>query len=108
MLADLPKKRCYYQSPLISLSDYVGQAEMVAPNKIKAIALGYVVASGDPPTVKAIHVLTIDAHFTDPDTLEWTGVGNIYAPSADGFPHADLLLVGPFPPVLYLFKRVKP
>ncbi len=88
-----------------SLSNYVGEMKMISSDTAKGTGIGYAVASGNPLTVKAIHIVSASARFVDQDTIMYSYTSTLYAPSADGLPHGNPLL-GPLPPTQVVFKRV--
>jgi len=88
-----------------ALTDYVGQAKMIHRDTANQTGIGYAIKSGNPPVVIAIHHVCATLHFKDADTVEYTYISTMFAPSTDGLPHGDPVL-GPLPPVQALFKRV--
>ena len=88
-----------------SLTNYVGEAKMTSFDTAKQTALGYAVASGNPPVIKVIHHVSGTMRFLDADTIMYSYISTMYLASADGFPSGNPVL-GPLPPVQTLFKRV--
>lgn len=77
------------------LSDISGYMEMTGRDTAKARGIYYVVQSGNPAEVKAILEILIQFQFTDADTMVSEYTHNVYAPSADGWPHGQP--TGPIP-----------
>ncbi len=88
-----------------ALSNYVGEMKMVSFDTAKQTGIGYMVATGNPLVVKGIHLVSATARFVDPDTIIYTYISTLYAPSADGRPQGKPLL-GPLPPAQAVLKRV--
>ncbi len=78
---------------------------MISFDTAKQTAIGYMVASANPLVVKGIHLVSATARFVDLDTIIYTYISTLYAPSADGFPQGKPLL-GPLPPTQAVLKRV--
>lgn len=76
-------------------SDFVSQASMISDDTAKTTLIGYALASGNPPQMKAIFVFPGTYTFTGPDTMEANYSLLIFPPSADGLPHGDPLMTFP-------------
>ncbi len=88
-----------------ALSNHVGEMKMISPDTAQQTAIGYAIATGNPVTVKAIHLVSATARFVDHDTIMYSYASTVYAPSADGLPHGNPLL-GPLPPIPAVLKRI--
>lgn len=86
-------------------SDFVGQLDMISHDTAKLSMVGYALASGNPPVIWAIIVVSGLCQFTDRDTMVSNYTFSLFPPSADGLPH-DNPLLGPVPAPTLTLKRV--
>jgi hypothetical protein len=89
-----------------SESDFVGQLNMISHDTAQGRIVGCAIASGNPPVITAIIVVSGLFQFTDPDTMVANYTYSIFPPSADGLPHGDPLPPGPVPAPLLTLKRL--
>lgn len=88
-----------------SVSDFAGQKKMISADTAKVTFLGYGIASGNPPEIALISVISAIHQFTDRDTILATYTNSFYLPSADGLPHGSPVL-GPLSAAPLTLKRV--
>ncbi len=95
-----------------TLSDFVGQSEMISRDTAKWRLVGYALKQGNPPAIQGIVVSQGTGKYTSPDSMVFTYNVYVYLPSADadgdGFPDADSTPVVTIPNVIDTIQRVLP
>jgi hypothetical protein len=72
-----------------TVSDLVGESQMISRDTAKFTHIGYAQKAGNPPIVTAILVVSGTSKSTGPDTVLITYTTSIYPPTADGFPNLE-------------------